>query len=265
MKKFDFHTHCFPDKIAKTAMEKLTLGFGSDPFHKGTFDELKRFEKECGIDGFAIQNIATNARQMQNVNDFAVSCINEEENIFPFGSVFPDAPDALDELERIKSLGLRGVKFHSEYQSFEIDDPKMFPIYRKISELGLVVLLHCGADPVFKPPFKCVPEKIVNAMKHLDTTVICAHWGSVLMYDDVIKYMMDLDAYFDTSHAYGYITKKQASTIIEKHGIDKIVFASDSPWHNPLGEIELIDSLGLSGNEKEKLYWNNAKGILNLR
>ena len=251
MKKFDFHTHCFPDRIAERAMATLTEGFGSNPYHKGTFSDLTEFETACGVDGFAIQNIATNAHQMRSVNDFAASCVREY--IVPFGSVFPDAPDALDELERIKSLGLKGVKFHSEYQGFEVDDPKMIPIYRKISELGLNVLFHCGADPVFKPPFRCVPDKIRNAVKYLDTNVICAHWGSVMMYDEVIRYLLDADVYFDTSYAYGLINKDTALRIIDSHGIDRMLFASDSPWHSPADEIKLIESLGLTDNEKEKL------------
>ena len=72
--------------------------------------------------------------------------LKENERLIPFGSVFPHAPDALEELERIRDMGLVGVKFHPDYQGFFVDDEKMKPIYRKISQLGLITVFHAGKD-----------------------------------------------------------------------------------------------------------------------
>ena len=52
---------------------------------------------------------------MINVNDFAAA-INNSKDIVAFGSVYPHSEDAFDELDRIKSLGLKGVKLHPDYQ-----------------------------------------------------------------------------------------------------------------------------------------------------
>ena len=55
-----------------------------------------------------------------------------------------------------------------------------------------------------------------------------------------------------------------AEKIIEKHGADKILFASDSPWHNPAWEKHMVESLNLTEEEKEKIYWKNAVKLLNI-
>lgn len=55
-------------------------------------------------------------------------------------------PKTLDELDRIKALGLKGVKLHPDYQRFLVDDPRCIPIYEKISRLGLITVFHTGLD-----------------------------------------------------------------------------------------------------------------------
>ena len=98
----DFHTHCFPDKIAEKTIEILRIRSGiTRPFHSGTVGSLLELQKKDGVDYSVVLNIATNPRQQTNVNNFAIS-LKEIEGIIPFGSVHPDSPDAIAELERHK-------------------------------------------------------------------------------------------------------------------------------------------------------------------
>ncbi len=258
---FDIHTHCFPDRIAKSAIEKLAHASGGlAPFFDGTFDGLRDFMKKEGVDGFCVQNIATNPKQMHNVNDFAASC--QRENVFPFGCVHPDAPDALEELFRIKEMGLRGIKLHPDYQGFFVDDKKMIPIYKKASELGLIILFHAGEDYGFAPPYHCMPENLERALLHIDTPVIAAHYGGQGVGDEVLSRLCGKEVYFDVSFGYSTRPKAQAQAIIEKHGSEKILFGSDCPWHSPEMELRLLLSLGLSQNEMDDICYNNAKKLL---
>ena len=70
---FDIHTHAFPEKIAKKAMESLSHRSGGLlPFTDGTIDGLSAFMKSEGVSAFAVQNIATNPAQMKKVNDLVI-------------------------------------------------------------------------------------------------------------------------------------------------------------------------------------------------
>ena len=74
---------------------------------------------------------------------------NQERDVYKrqgFGSVHPSHPDALKELERIHALGIKGIKFHPDYQYFFVDEERMFPIYEKCGKLGLIVVFHAGWD-----------------------------------------------------------------------------------------------------------------------
>ena len=121
----DFHTHAFPETLAERVMSKLSYeGGGLVPQTDGTAESLKKEMLSDGVDISVVLSIATNPKQQTNVNNFAAE-INDEKSIFAFGSVHPDAENALEELERIKAMGMKGVKFHPEYQNFFADDEKM--------------------------------------------------------------------------------------------------------------------------------------------
>lgn len=260
----DFHTHAFPERIAERAIDKLSFDSGGlKPQTDGTLGSLKEQMAKDGVNISVIQSIATNPTQQENVNDFAAQ-MNEDSSIVAFGSVHPDAPDALCELERIKAMGLKGVKFHPEYQCFYADDDKMKPIYRKISNLGLITLFHAGHDYGFYPPYHAMPRNMLGALRWLDTPVIAAHWGGVNCGEEVLDVLAGHDIWFDTSFGYANMPKSFAQMIVDKHTPDRILFGSDMPWHRPSWEVRLIESLDISDTDKEKIYYKNAKKLLGL-
>ena len=260
----DFHTHAFPGKIAARAVASLSHGSGGMvPQTDGTVTSLKAAMDQDGVDISVVLSIATNPRQQHSVNDYAME-MNQDDRIVAFGSVHPDAPDALEELERIADAGLKGVKFHPEYQCFYADEERMKPIYRKISELGLISMFHAGQDIGFAPPYHCLPEHLLGALRWLDTPVVAAHWGGYCCSTDVIGKLCGENLYFDLSFGYGCIPKPLAQAIIDKHGPDKLLFGSDMPWHRPKWELRLLNSLDLSDADKEKILFRNAARLLNL-
>ncbi len=260
----DFHTHCFPDKIAERAVDALSHAAGGlEPCTDGTAEGILKNMKEDGVDISVVMNIATTPHQQASVNNFAAQQC-KTPGLIGFGSVHPDAEDALWELERIKSLGIKGIKLHPEYQNFYVDDEKLIPLYKKISQLGLIVLFHAGCDIGFPAPYHCTPERLKKALKWLDTPVVAAHWGGYMCQEQVLEYLAGLPLYFDTSFGYGSVLVPMVQKIVDKHGADKILFGSDTPWHRPEMEMRLIESLELTDSDKEKIYFQNAKKLLNI-
>lgn len=261
----DFHTHAFPESIAQKAIESLSYTSGGlVPQTEGTVPSLKKEMEKDGVDISVVLSIATNPKQQTNVNNFAKQ-INDQKSIFAFGSVHPDAENALYELERIKDMGLKGVKLHPEYQKFYVDDEKMKPIYKKISSLGLITVFHSGYDYGYAPPYHCMPDNLLGALRWLDTPVIAAHWGGVNCGIEIIKKLCGKEIFFDLSFGYSMMPKAIAQEIIDKHTPDRLVFASDMPWHRPSWEKRLIEALDISQQDKEKIYYKNAKKLLNIK
>ena len=264
MKLIDFHTHAFPARLAERAVNKLSLDSGGlYPQTDGTVSGLQAVMDRDGVDMAVVLSIATNPHQQIAVNDFAIE-LNRQPNLVAFGSVHPDAPNALEELERIKAAGLKGVKLHPEYQGFYVDDQKMRPIYRKISQLGLITTFHAGEDYGFAPPYHAAPDHLLNALKWFDTPVVAAHWGGAGFYGQVLEKVCGENLWFDLSFGYGAMPKHFAQSILDKHTPDRLLFGSDLPWHRPNWELRLLETLNISPEDREKILWKNAATLLQL-
>ncbi|MGI6028280.1 MAG: amidohydrolase family protein [Candidatus Heteroscillospira sp.] len=259
----DFHTHVFPEALAPRAIAKLSKSAGLFPHTDGTADSLRQLMEHDGVSLSVILPIATNPASQRHVNDYAISCAGR--GLLPFGTIHPDAPDALEELERLHGLGIKGIKFHPEYQSFYPDEEKMRPIYRKISELGLITVFHAGPDYGYRPPYHATPEHMLGALKYLDAPVVAAHWGGVNSAEEVLKTLRGIpQLYLDTAFGYGTAIRPFAHDMIEAFGSDHILFGSDAPWHPPAWETCLLNSLDLPADVMEAVCSGNARRLLGL-
>lgn len=263
----DFHTHAFADALAPRAIGSLSAASGGQiPRTDGTVSGLLRHMDEQGVSRSVLLNIATKPKQQTRINDWAAA-LNQEYSgrITAFGSIHPDAPDVMEELERIRALGLAGIKLHPEYQNFDVDEPRMMPIYKKIASLGLITVFHAGQDIGFMPPAKAAPDKMLRALTAFDgAPVVAAHFGGYIQWDEVYEKLCRLPIYFDTSFCFARIPYLLAQKIVEKHGSENILFGTDLPWSDAQSEKRLIDSLDLSVQDKENIFFRNAARLLGL-
>jgi len=248
--------------MAEKVLKALSHAAGCiDYFTDGTKNGIKKALDKAGLDKAVVLNIATNPEKHKKINDAALAL--NDDSIIGFGSIHPAAPDCMDELERIAEMGLKGIKLHPEYQNFQTDDPKMFPIYEKIGSLGLITVFHAGYDDAYMPPPKCTPQSLSNALPYFGgATVVAAHMGSYMMWKEVYETLCGRDIYFDTSFCFSRIPKPLMAAIIKKHGTDRILFGSDSPWGDMEKEIRLIDSLELPQKDYDMIMGGNAERLL---
>lgn len=258
----DFHAHAFPERIAEKAMSVLSKNAGNAvPFSDGTLSSLMNYTHKSGVDKAVVLNIATNPRQQKSVNDFAIE--SNGGDVISFGSVHPDAPDALEELERIKAAGLKGIKLHPDYQEFFVDDERVYPVYNKAAELGLITVFHSGVDIEFFEPVHNTPERLARALPAFEGgAVVAAHMGGYIMWHEVERHLVGKDIYFDTSYAYSRMPHQQAKRMIQNHGADRFLFGSDMPWSGTDLELRFVRALDLSEEELGKVLGGNALHLL---
>ncbi|MDR3120093.1 MAG: amidohydrolase family protein [Clostridiales bacterium] len=189
-----------------------------------------------------------------------------ENPLIAFGSVYPFAPDALAELDRLHRAGIKGVKFHPEYQDFFVDDERLFPLYRRIASLGFVTVFHAGADVGYPKPVHSTPERLAKALPQFGgAPVVASHFGGYIMWDDVERCLVGKDVYLDTSYTYARIPFFQAEQIVKNHGARRILFGSDLPWSGVDGEAVLVERLSLSPEERELVFSGNALRLLGMK
>ncbi len=261
---FDMHVHIFPDKLAPKALHNLSQICKSPYYADGTAAGTERQLKEWGVTGAAVMHIATKPSQQKTVNDWAASVQGEFYHCF--GTIHPDAPDALEEVERIRKLGLYGIKLHPDYQGFCIDEQRMFPIYDAAAALGLPILFHTGWDPLSPDKVHAPSEAVARMVKQFPKlTVIGAHMGGMNRYDEVEEFLAGTDLYIDTAMSSHYCSPEQFARLIKKHGADRVLFGSDCPWSRSCDELRFLEEAPLTDGEREKIYYRNAMRLLGLK
>lgn len=262
----DFHTHIFPDKIAARSIEALSQVSGIKAATDGTLNGLLASMDRSGVDLSVIMPVVTKPSQFESVNTFAAK-VNEQYagRLLSFGGIHPDSEDYKAELNRIKELGLPGVKLHPDYQGVMIDDVRYMKIIEYANELDLVILVHAGIDIGLPEPVHCPPDK---ARKVLDTIkpqkLILAHMGGWKQWDEVYEYLAGEQVYLDTAFSFDYMEQEMFMKLWEKHDKDKILFATDSPWSDAKRDMDVVNTLPLTVQEKEAIFSGNAKKLLNM-
>lgn len=259
----DFHVHCFPDALALKTIPVMAERAKIKARLDGRIKSLKESMIAAKIDYSLLLPIATKANQTKTINNWSASVVGE--NILSFGTIHPLYSAWEEELERINDLGLKGIKFHPDYQNFYVDDKHLFPLYEKASQLGLIIIFHAGVDIGLKPPYHCYPKQLLKVIESFpQAKIVAAHMGGYACWEQVEKYLLGKNVYFDTSYCLAHMPQEQFLRIINNHDNTKIFFGTDSPWEDQRVEIQRINKLNLKPKVKEAILGTNAQKFLNL-
>ena len=266
----DFHTHIFPDKIAHKTVELLASNSSIVPYSDGTVAGLERALFAADADASVALPVMTNPRQFESILQFTVQ-INEDfkhrtPRIISFAGIHPACEDIAGKMKQIKELGFLGVKIHPDYQGTFIDDDAYVELLNAARELDLVVVTHAGVDGAFlDQPIRCTPDRVLKLLERAPhKKLVLAHLGGNYMYDEVYEKLAGKDVYFDTSFFVHTLDRECFCRMLEKHGEDRILFASDSPWRDIREEKSIIKSFGLSSKTEEKILGGNAQSLLGI-
>ncbi|MHB1002155.1 MAG: amidohydrolase family protein [Armatimonadota bacterium] len=259
----DIHAHAFPDELAVRAIDKLTYGGKIVPYIGGTCDELIESMRKASVDISVIMPIATKPAQVRSINRWAAMINQKYENLICFGTLHPQQEDWRTEIDLLLADRIPGIKLHPDYQEFFVDEPEHFPMYKALADAGLLVLFHAGVDIGLPPPIHCPPDRMARVLDAVpDLTVIAAHMGGYDCWDDVDRYLVGRNLFFDTSYSLTDMGPDRMASMIRSHGAEKVLFGTDSPWTDQSAEVEGIRALNLTPDEIESVLGGNAARLL---
>jgi len=114
-------------------------------------------------------------------NDWSRDAARAHPDAFLYGaSVNPERPDALDELDRVAEEGAVLVKWLPNVMGFDPAEKKFGAYYRKLTDLRLPLLSHCGAEFTLPGGSNALgdPMKLRHALDE-GVTVIAAHCATL--------------------------------------------------------------------------------------
>lgn len=205
----------------------------------GSHDDHDEAMSRSGVDGFIVLGLRSKFLGLEIPNDYIAEQVRRHPGrAVGVGSVDPNDPDALTELERVHTdLRLQGLKLSPPYQDFHPHGPEAWAIYELADQLGMFLLFHQGS--VFHP--KCSIEhanpllldRIASSFP--DLRIIVCHCGQPWTTETVTLMARHPHVYTDISARLNrpwqlYTTLMAA---IDYHVTDKFLFGSDFPVFQP--------------------------------
>ena len=92
-------------------------------------------------------------------------------------------------------------------------------------------------------------------------TIIAAHMGGHLMWDEVEKHLVGRDLYFDTAYFLSDLTEQRFLSLLRAHGPEKVLFASDFPWLDPRANLARVILTNIDDSVKKKILRENAMHV----
>ena len=257
---FDCHAHIFPEHIVDRAMAALGARYNACPVARPTPDGLLRHMDECAIDRAVVLAVATKPSQVASINTWLTGL--NEPRFIPFGSLHPYQEDIAEEIERLVDLGVRGVKLQPHFQEFGLDDPQLLKMLELIGD-RMLVLMHGGQEIVTIEDVQPTPQRLLRLHRQVpQVRFMFAHLGAYQQWEAVEEYLVGEEVLFDASYVFDICPDEQIERIIRNHGVGKVLWGSDFPWHHGRRGLAGLARLGLSDGERQVILSGNALGVL---
>jgi len=241
MLTFDFHAHIFTEDVAEKLIGKMEEIYGVKRRYNAVVGDVLKSAANGGIDRVVILSIANRPEHVQ-YNEWYAELGRKHEQIIPFGSIHIENDPA--ELDRFPELGIKGIKLQPNAQRFYPDDKRMFPIYKRCAELGLIVVFHTGDEEGGVKGTFSQPKQYLDVIKSFpELTIVLAHFGGYMAWADVDPLIGHENVYFDTAYLPGKIDDSLFLSMAERIGIDRIVFGTDFPFRDHKTEREYVENL----------------------
>ena len=257
----DTHAHIYPDKIALKAAKSIGDFYEIPMSLDGTVSRLLEQGKAAGISRFLVHSVAVTWERARAINDFlAQEVAAHPAEFIGFGTLHPDHPEAEQELDRILSLGLRGVKLHPDFQHFCLDDPNAIRLFEAMAERGLPLLVHTGDK---RYPYS-EPQRMARALDRVpELTAICAHLGGWSVWTDAWHELAGREnVYVDCSSSLYAMQPDDAALVIRKYGADRVFFGTDYPMWTAREELDRFMALPLTDEEREMILHLNFERFI---
>jgi len=270
----DIHIHIQPIEQFKTHARDL-IGRRSD------YDEVRKFTaspveflkfldasdiERAGLINYVSPDVIGFT---PDVNDWiARYCAVDPHRLLAFGSVHPKyVSDPGAEVERLKKIGIRGLKVHPSHQLFAPNAYRngfgpLRAMYERAQSLGIPVMIHTGTS-IFQGARNVYAQPMLAddvGVDFPDLVVILAHGGRPLWMEEAFFLVRrHKNMYMDIS---GIPPQKLMEYFPRIEEIaDKVLWGTD--WPGPgvpaiRGNVEKFRVLPISPASQQKILYGNA-------
>ena len=271
----DIHIHIHPHEMLRDEADEVMRRGRSDYDQIRKYSEspveLLKYMDRAGIERAGLINYVSPEviGFTQEVNDWAARyCSFDPRRLLAFGSVHPKyVADAAAEVDRLKLLGIRGLKIHPAHQLFAPNEYRrglgpLRAMYERAQTLEMPVMIHTGTS-IFTGARNVYAQPIFADDVGVDfpeLVVILAHGGRPLWMEEAFFLVRrHKNMYMDISGIPPRKLLEYFPRIEEIAG--KVLFGTD--WPSPgvadvRGNIDAFLALPLSAQAQRQILYDNA-------
>jgi uncharacterized protein len=203
------------------------------------------------------------------LNSWATGFAAEHDDVVHTATFFPE-PGVADYLGRALDDGARLVKVHLQVGGFDPRDPQLEPVWGRLAEQGVPVVVHCGGGPVPGPFTGPGPMGEVLA-RHRQLVAVVAHMG-MPEYDEFLALARRHPrVHLDTTMAFTDFSEQRApfppGLLPALRDLqDRVVLGTDFP-NTPYPyshQLEALARLGLGDDWLRAVVHDNGARLLRL-
>ncbi len=275
----DIHVHApSPPGVGRGAVgEQMARYFRSEQTPQDPEEFYQYFKDRDMLAVLLFIDERSQSGEQRGSNDWIAELAQRHPDQFiGFGSVDPHLGRlAVREARRcVEELGLRGFKFHPITQRFEANDPRFYPLWQTIAELGVPALFHTGQTGVGgrTPGQSGIKNKYGRPYPYFDDlaadfpslTVIMAHPSFPWVDEQLSIANLKTNVYIDLS---GWSPNYFSPNLVQYCNTllaDKALYGSDFPaitpdrWLRDFAKAPFLDEV------RPKILLENARKLLKL-
>ncbi len=301
----DIHTHTFATAERGISYQRGASGGRRVPTRTGTIEELRglmakagisrsvmlmytptRYMYEASIQRRELPSDPTEraiverevksmmAQRMIGNNEWALGVSAEHPDLVTFAGLDPvymDESTLVGEIEDKVRRGAKGVKIVPRALAIYPDDDRLWPVYERISELGVPIVSQAGSggEQGDRGAFGH-PRYFERALAEFPGLVVnVAHLGSGYEEDVLDLCHRFPNFYTDISSRLGALddpdsgmTPEWLVGFIRDCGAEHVLFGTNYPGPDPAQYARLLRELPLSDHEKELVASGNARRFM---
>ena len=266
LKICDAHIHLFPERLMQAILVWFEKQGWIMPYQQPVQDLLNYLET-IGVSSAFVLGYVHKKDMASGINLWLKDLCEKHLWLHPFAALHQEDL----EIESILSQALDewnfpGVKIHTFVQKVSINDERLRPMYRMLSERRKGLILHLSGMPV-ESPFTKVDSlwDVLKSYPNLKVTI--AHMGLPNDFSLAAKLAASYpNVYLDTAFIMGnprFPVQDEWLKAIDANPT-KYIFGSDFPVmdYAPKDAIQVLQQLPLAEEVKRQLLWDNAMRFL---
>ena len=262
MRIVDAHTHLLPDRLGRAIRAYFTQALPPESFPYAPEPDLAHAAlREAGVARCWSLAYVRRAGSATALNRWMAETWTDDPLVEPAGTVHP-GDDVARVVDEALGLGLRLFKLHCAVGDFSLEDERLVPFWRRVSDRGVPVVVHLGHSPVgpTEPEELGILDRV--ATRWPEARIVLAHLAAPSVEQALAVLRRHRSLHGDLTPVLFHPVPVAPGDL---DGLtDKILFGSDLPSLGiPFAEVVAhVRGLGLSPEAEQAVFAGNADRLV---